>query len=66
MFFPKFFAMYRERRSILKYFSVFSGLIIIGFGLVLILNKYGDFINFYYSILKYWPINWSMERLLGR
>jgi len=66
LFFPRFFDIYREKRSVLRFFSLAGGLIIIAFGLILIFNKYGDFINIYYSIIKFMPINWSMERLLER
>ena len=66
LFFPRFFDIYREKREILKWFSWVSGIIIILFGLVLMSNKYADFINFYYSLLKYWPIKWPVEKLIGR
>lgn len=66
LFFPRFFDIYRERRHVLKYFSIVSGVIIIAFGLVLIFNKYGEFINLYYSILKFLGIDFSLERFLER
>lgn len=66
LFFPKFFDIYRERKQMLKYFSVVSGIIIIAFGLVLVFNKYGEFINTYYSILKFLGIDFSLERFLER
>ena len=56
LFFPKFFDIYRERRQVLRYFSIVSGFIIIAFGLVLILDKYGDFIELYYSFVKLVPV----------
>ena len=55
LFFPKFFDIYRENRGILKYFSVISGMVILVFGIVLILDKYRLFIDWYFGIVKLVP-----------
>ena len=52
LFFPKFFDKYRENRQVLKYFSLVSGLIIIAFGLVLLVDKYRYFIEMYEGVIK--------------
>lgn len=56
LFFPKFFNIYREKRGYLRFFSVAAGLIIIVFGILLLINKYQTFIDWYYSIVKWVPI----------
>lgn len=66
LFFPSFFDFYRERRGVLRFFSAISGGIIIIFGLVLIFNKYGDFINWYNSLVNNAPVSISLEKLIRK
>lgn len=56
LYFPKFIDIYREKRGFLKFFSIISGIIIVAFGIVLVVDKYKVFIDWYYSIIKWVPV----------